>query len=918
MAMWRSIAVALCAFALATAVHAQSGRRGGDEGSRVKRAVSEIQKQISTGEYVRAEQQAQRLLERLRERGAVESGAATNVLMLLGRSLHLQGRYEEALVSGAEGVDMCQRLRGDNASICVRGLAQHAQTLFKLGRLSEAETAIRQSLNWAESLPEGKRWLQASILTGAAQVYGDMGRPQEAQALLEKALVMSEGSSERIMRKTRAGTLYFLGRLQMQRKRLEEAERSLREALRLDEELFGASHRLTARTRFQIGHLLLQQNRPEAVEELRAATDMLIKRAGEQTEIAVSAMSVLAQALEAQGNTGEAESWHRRALDNARRAGMLFPQVRFSQRYGRFLVKHQRQAEAVVVYREGVEAAEKLFAQTRGLPEELRYGVIGQFLQMYRELTDLLLRLHQQEPAAGRDREAFSVTALTQSRIFSEMLRQAQVGEYSRSERFRLLKSQRDRQLDRLAAAQQGGEVIEAGAIEENGSEAQPVEPAPSGTGGRPAELEASLAATEAALWREFPQYMELVAPRRLDAARLQALLRPGEAVLSYALLRNRSVVFVMTREQFAAVPLSLGRAAVASRIRDLRAPFETVAAQGDPAGLMAFDPAKLHDLYREIFLPAADRLGGISRLIVIGDGPLYTLPLGMLVERDGEEDRRRFLASRESGPPFGEYASLPYLGDRYRISYLPSATTLVALREAAPARRRYAEELVGFADPHFNKGAVSPVPLRGGLAPLPETAEEARRIARILDGAQTRLLIGEAAQEHAAKQPAMAEARYVLFATHGVLGGEFIEETESAAQQPALALSMAGDLRGEDGWLTMREVIEQVRLDAELIVLSACNTAGGAGGGEGFAGLTRAFMYAGARGLVVSHWAVESAATRDLMVEMFRRLRAGADAAVALAEAQRTVRATSASSAGRPVSRAHPFFWAPFVFVGD
>lgn len=140
----------------------------------------------------------------------------------------------------------------------------------------------------------------------------------------------------------------------------------------------------------------------------------------------------------------------------------------------------------------------------------------------------------------------------------------------------------------------------------------------------------------------------------------------------------------------------------------------------------------------------------------------------------------------------------------------------------------------------------------------------------------------------------------------------------EEALVPGAEGVGMCQRLRGEDGWLTMREVIEQVRLDAELIVLSACNTAGGAGGGEGFAGLTRAFMYAGARGLVVSHWAVESAATRDLMVEMFRRLRAGADASVALAEAQRTVRASSVQSAGRPLSRAHPFFWAPFVFVGD
>ncbi|MBI4988628.1 MAG: CHAT domain-containing protein [Rhodocyclales bacterium] len=902
---------------LATAAHAQSGRRGGDETSRFQRAAKEIQRQISAGEYAHAERQARQMLERVRERRG-ESGAATRLLFLLGKSFWLQGRNDEADAVMAEGVALCQRVRGDDAKLCLGGQVQHANILQKLGRFGEAHASLRQALAWVEALPEGAAGLRIATLNQAAHLYGEMGQYREAEPLLGRALALSEGRSERAMLNARAGTLFFLGRLQMKQKRLEEAERNLREALRLQEALHGAEHRLTARTRFQIGHLLLQQNRPEAVDVLRAATDAFIKRQAERTEAAMSAMSVLALALEAQGRVEEAESWHRRALENARLGGIPASQAHLSRRYGHFLAQQGRLREAADIYRGGVAAAEKLFAQTRGLPEELRHGVIGQFLQMYRELIDLLLRLHQQEPAAGRDREAFSVTALTQSRIFSEMLRQAQVSEYSRSERFRLLKSQRDRLLDRQAAAMQGGETIEAEAIEESDGETQPVAPVPPGTDGRLTESEAALAKTEEALWREFPQYMELVAPRRLDAARIQSQLRPGEAVLSFALLRQRSVVFVMTREQFAAVPLSPGRADVSSRIRDLRAPFETVAAQGDPAGLLGLDPAKLHDFYREMFQPASAHLGGISRLIVIGDGPLYTLPLGMLVERYEEEDRRRFLASRETGSPFGEYASLPYLGDRYRIGYLPSAATLAALRESAASRKRYAEQLVAFADPRFHGKTGSPAPLRGGLAPLPETAEEARRIAGILDSAQTRLLIGEAAQEHAAKQPAMADARYVLFATHGVLGGEFIEEAESAAQQPALALSMAGDLRGEDGWLTMREVMEQVRLEAELIVLSACNTAGGAGGGEGFAGLSRAFMYAGARGLVVSHWAVESAATRDLMVELFRRLRAGSDAVVALAEAQRAVRATSTQTAGRPVSRAHPFFWAPFVFVGD
>lgn len=907
------LALALCAALLATPADAQRGRRGGEG---VRSSPAEIQGLLNAGEVVRAEEQARRMLERARARAGEESGPVAMALLLLGRSLQLQGRYEEAVATGAESVALCQRVRGENAARCVRGLTHHGQALYKLGRLGEAEAAVRQSLAWAEELPDSKRPLKVNVLNDAAYVFGDMGQKREAGALLEKALALTEGRDESPLRKARAGTLFFLGRLQLQQNNLDAAERSLREALRLYEELFGASHRLTARTRYQIGSLLLKQNRPEAVAELKAATEQLIQRAGERVEATTSAMSVLAMALEAQGNAAEAEGWHRRAVDNARSNGTPFSQARFSQRYGRFLAQQGRLPEAVATYREGVAAAEKLFAQTRGLPEELRHGVISQFLQMYRELTDLLLRLHQQHPASGHDREAFTVTALTQSRIFSEMLRQAQVSEYARSEGFRSLKGRRDQLLDRLAALRQGDSASDAeflDAADDEASEAMPGTAARAANG-RLSQLEAALADAEAALWREYPQYMELVAPRRLDVARLQALLRPGEAMLSFVLLRQRSALFVMTRERFAVVTLSPGRTAVASRIRELRAPIEAVAVQGDLAGLQSLDPALLHKLYGELFQPAAGLLAGISRLIVVGDGPLYTLPLGMLVERYGEEERRRFAASRAAGPPLAEYASLPYLGNRYRFSYLPSASALAALREAPPAPRNHAEQLVAFADPRFGKGAGTAALLRGGLAPLPETAEEAHRIAGVLDGARTRLLIGEAAQEHVAKQPSMADARYVLFATHGVLGGEFVEETEAAAQQPALALSTAGDLHGEDGWLTMREVVEQVRLGADLIVLSACNTAGGAGGGEGFAGLTRAFMYAGARGLVVSHWAVESAATRDLMVEMFRRLRAGADASVALAEAQRALRA----AAGQPFSRAHPFFWAPFVFVGD
>jgi CHAT domain-containing protein len=133
----------------------------------------------------------------------------------------------------------------------------------------------------------------------------------------------------------------------------------------------------------------------------------------------------------------------------------------------------------------------------------------------------------------------------------------------------------------------------------------------------------------------------------------------------------------------------------------------------------------------------------------------------------------------------------------------------------------------------------------------------------------------------------------------------------------------LSGDLHGEDGLLTMSEVVETMDINAQLAVLSACNTAGEsaeANNGEGFAGLTRAFMYAGAQGVVVSHWSVDSRSTQELMTELFREARDGAESLSALDGARQKIRASKMPSQGvqQFVSRAHPFYWAPFVYVGD
>ena len=206
-------------------------------------------------------------------------------------------------------------------------------------------------------------------------------------------------------------------------------------------------------------------------------------------------------------------------------------------------------------------------------------------------------------------------------------------------------------------------------------------------------------------------------------------------------------------------------------------------------------------------------------------------------------------------------------------------------------------------------------------LQRLPETAAELRSIARALGGdPEHAVLLGRAANEDAVKTLDLSNRRVVAFATHALVPGDL-----DGLDQPALALT-APEIAGVagDGLLTMGEILA-LRLDADWVVLSACNTAAAAGAGaEAVSGLGRAFFYAGARALLVSHWPVETMSAQRLTTGIFEQQ--ATDPRLSRAEAlRRTIvalidhegvvdRATGRLAA----SYAHPLFWAPFVLVGD
>jgi len=475
--------------------------------------------------------------------------------------------------------------------------------------------------------------------------------------------------------------------------------------------------------------------------------------------------------------------------------------------------------------------------------------------------------------------------------------------------------------------------------------------PAPEQSASREKELRVAidtLRGARAALMEEIekthPQYAQLINPKPLDIAGARAALHPGEALLATFVGETRTFVWAVPQAgpvAFAAV--DLGAKDLTARVTHLRKALEPQASTlGD---IPDFDLAAAHDLYKRLLAPVADGWRGADSLLVVARGPLGHLPLSLLPTRTKP-------VPDEREPLFSRYRDVAWLARSHAITLLPAVASLKTLRGLPPGganRRAFA----GFGDPLFGPGqtaaapnastevaqrglAVRGLPIHLRSAPhtqnvdsaelallprLPETADEVRAMAVAMRAdPSSSVFTGVAASEERIKSMDLADVRVLAFATHGLVPGDL-----NGLLQPALALSspeVTGDA-DNDGLLTMGEVLG-LKLDADWVVLSACNTGSGDGAGaEAVSGLGRAFFYAGTRALLVSNWPVETTTARELTTALFRLQ--GDGSGVARAEALRRARVAlidevnATDARGRPVfAYAHPIFWAPFTLIGD
>ena len=466
------------------------------------------------------------------------------------------------------------------------------------------------------------------------------------------------------------------------------------------------------------------------------------------------------------------------------------------------------------------------------------------------------------------------------------------------------------------------------------------------------AKLRTDRKATQDEIKRRFPAYADLVDPKPPTVDDIKATLRPGEAMLSFYFGRDASFVWAVPKDgavAFAAVTAT--QAQIATKIQTLRESLEPQGAM--VSDIAPFDLPLAYDLYATLLKPVEAGWKPAKSLIVVTNGALGELPLSLLPTAPSQVDA-------QANPPFSGYRSVPWLARTHAVTVVPSASALVMLRRLPPGSPNR-ERLIGFGDPYFNAqeeaeadneqspaqavsasaddGATQiatrgiPLKLRSSphvedvdkaelamLPRLPDTREELTAMAHALDVDPVKALyLGKAANEQNVETLDLSHYRIVAFATHGLVPGDL-----DGLTQPALALT-APDIAGVpgNGLLTMEKILA-LKLDADWVVLSACNTAAGAGAGaEAASGLGSAFFYAGTRALLVTNWSVHSASARELTTGIFRRQ--AADPTLSRGEALRQAMMAlldgpgAVDASGQTVyTYAHPLFWAPYSVIGD
>jgi len=810
------------------------------------------------------EHSAELFHEALKARRSAIPESITEALLLsgLGRTLLFQGDPRSAEQQLSTALALCERLAPGSLAVTQMlgnlGILEH-----RLGNLAAAEDLQRRALEIDQKLNPDSLDI-ANELTNLANLEDNRRDFEAAAEDYRQALSLREKLDPESP--DVATALDNLAGVMLNQDDPTGAFTAFERSLALRRRLH-QNDRETVETLIGLGTAALALHDDAPAERwLRQA--LAIREAESPRSLAGAIiLNNLADVLLDQGRLEEAESLCRRALAIFQELAPGTNKEATAYRDLAVIVRRAgRAGEARGLYEQSLLAIDRAGWQLAGSGQG-RSAFLSAYASYYREAVDLLVELRRPE-------EAFAVLERFRARDLLGLLAERKldfagaVPEALESERL-TANTDYEHVLARFAALSADSPPAERKELQTRLDEAR-----------RHQEV------VRARIRSTSPRLAALRDPEPLGLAAVSQTLDPGTVLLSYSTGAERSYLFVLGpgRDHFAVFPIPAGRKTLREEVRRLRALIDQ---KKDGKQVFLRAARRLTSL---LLAPAAREIAAADRLLVVPDGPLHLLPFAAL----GDPSKPRFLA--ESKP----------------IHTAASATLFAELKSHRRANR--APRLLAFGDPAYSAAAPAHDPvLRGAvreglrLDPLPGTRAEVQALGALFPQ-DAQIFLGAEATEERAKA-AGPERSLVHFACHALVNERFPLES-------ALVLSLPDHPQDgrDNGLLQAWEIFEQVHLDADLVTLSACDSAlGREQAGEGLLGLTRAFQYAGARSVLASLWSVEDASTSELMKRFYGYLKIGASKDEALRHAQADLLLGAGGS-----ELSNPFHWAAFELIGD
>jgi tetratricopeptide (TPR) repeat protein/CHAT domain-containing protein len=922
---------------------------------------------VRQGRYAEAEALYQRALLIAEKALGPEHADVGRVLTHSAQLYANQGRYREAQPLLKRALAIREKALGPSHPEVAGTLNSLALLYAGQGRMAEAEPLYKRALAIDEAALGADHPNLVSRLNNLADLYRLQGLYAEAEPLYRRALAVAERALGRQHHHV-GSVLNNLAWVYSAQGRYAEAEPLYQRALAVAEAALGRDHP-------DIGTHLHNLAALYRVEGRNAEAEPLLQRAlaiGERTAPdhpnAAKALNNLAELYRAQDRATEATTLYKKALAIADK--VLGPEHSDVGTYlgnlAALRLAQQDWADAVALLERATNIAitrSKRTAHSLGQPQSwMTTSETVRASDKFALLVKAAWRLSAERRSSGSEGAMFEMVQWASGSQAAASL--AQMAARQAKGDTALAHLVRERQ--DLASEWQARDKLLLAAVSQ--PPAQRHAAAEQELRDRLAKIDQRIAEIDKTLAKDFPDYAVLANAEPLTVADVQSLLSADEALVmfldtpAWKPAPEETFIWVVTKTDMRWARSELGTRALAERVQTLRCGLDPAAWDSGGAGHcrnvfkgsyspedsslgkpLPFNLGTAFELYTALFSSFDAILKG-KHLLIVPSGPLTSLPFQVLVTAPpgaaGSKDA-------------GGFADAAWLVRRHATTVLPSVASLKALRQSAKASKA-SQPYIGFGNPllvgpdgndrrAWTRQSCAAPPMaaqtasrgvrkaifalfRSGLAnveevraqyPLPETADELCAVAQSSGAGERSVYLGDKASEKTIKalsaDGTLAGARIVHFATHGLLAGETGMLSASKAE-PALILTPPPTPTEEDDGLLTASEITQLKMDADWVVLSACNTAAGESekpGAEALSGLARAFFHAGARALLVSHWAVNSQAAVKLITKAFDELKT--DSKIGRAEALRRSMLSLIVT-----GNVHPADWAPFIVVGE